>query len=176
MYSLVRIQTNGKWTFSLSITCMFFLKSQTTVPNMCMHSYTHNLTDRYTGGSLKDTVWFCSSNADKFAVSRLFLFCLLWCYHILIVWYLLTTICSRGWLKIYSLHLDLIKCFFLKMKPKITKLVNKNVKIKKHIKKTWHFCLRTSAFSSNPLWWHTRFSCPQSVCCYYPEFIFHPRN
>ena len=155
---------------------MFFPKSCTLVPSMRMHSYTHNLTDRYSGGSLKDTVWFCFSNGGKFpACITMFLSCLLWCYHIWAVWYLLAKIYSSGWLKIYSLDLHLIKCFF-QIKTKITELINKNVKIKKHIKKLDIFHLRTSAFSSNLLWWHTRFSCPQSVCCYYPELIFHPWN
>lgn len=59
------------------------------------------------------------------------------------IWLLKSTVV---WLKRYSPDL-LSQSAFFQIKNKI----NKNVKMKKHIKKLDIFCLRTSAFSSNSL-------------------------
>lgn len=88
-----------------------------------MHSYTNNLTDRYSRRCLKDTVWFCFSNGGKFAVFITMLpSCLLWCYHTWTVWYLVTEIYSSMAEKIFS-RLASYEVLFFEIKTKITKLI-----------------------------------------------------
>lgn len=143
MYSLFRIQI--KWQMGIFLVKCMHVFSLSPEP---ISKHVHAL--KHTG---KQTQWGISERCRMILFQQwrqichimMFLFCLLWCYHISILWYLLTTICSTGWLKIYSLHAGSYKLLFFKVKPKITKLVNTNVKIKKHILKSLTFSVYVRA-------------------------------